>query len=361
LLDTIREYARDRFEATDESESVRRRHADHFLHVAEAANLNVGDLHPGGQRLEVAFEEQDNVRGAIAWCVRAGEIELGLLLANAFEQFWVANDPAEGVRWYERLLPSAADADPLTRAHALRSYGGSLHIAGDPPAAERVWKDSLAAFEQLNDEHGRAVLEHRLAISAMIRGDTAAAGRLVRSSHELHSHGDDPWRRDWGHAQTTGTMGALARDEGHDGEALEAFRRSAELAGEVGVRWWQAGMLGELAALSLRQRDIAAAATYAGEALALHDSLGDRPGRVFGVGVHAAIAAQRGDAERAGRLWGAIEDQHALAPLGGWERHRDDCEACLERVAGPSFDAGRAAGRQLELADAVAEARGGMP
>jgi len=152
-------------------------------------------------------------------------------------------------------------------------------------------------------------------------------------------------------------MGALVRDAGDDAQALESFRRSAELAGEVGVRWWQAGALDELAALSLRQGDIAAAETYAADALALHDSLGDRAGRVLGVGIHAAIAAQRGDAERAGRLWGAIEDQRAHAPHGGWERHRDDCRASIEQVAGPSFDAGRAAGRQLELADAVREAR----
>ena len=30
---------------------------------------------------------------------------------------------------------------------------------------------SLAIFEQLEDEHGRAVLLHRLGISAMLRGD----------------------------------------------------------------------------------------------------------------------------------------------------------------------------------------------
>ena len=361
MLDTIREYARGRLDATEERDSLRRRHADYFLHVAEAANLNSGDLHPGGQRMDVAFQEQDNIRGAIAWCVRVSEVGLGLELANAFEQFWVANDPAEGVRWYERLLHSADGVDPLTRAHALRSYGSSLHIGGDPAAAERVWTDSLAAFEQLNDQHGCAVLEHRLAISAIIRGDTAVARRLVGSSHELHSRGDDLWRRDWGHAQTTGTLGALARDAGDDAEALEAFRRSAELAEQVGSRWWQAGMLAELAALLLRQRDIAAAETYAGQALALHDSLGDRAGRVFGVGIHAAIAAERRDAERAGRLWGAIEDQRALAPLGGWERHRDDCQAYIEQIAGLCFDAGRAAGRRLELADAVREARAQPP
>ena len=359
MLDTIREYARERLDESAEREGVRRRHADYFLLVAESANLNSGDLQPGGQRLETAFEEQDNVRGAIAWCVRADEIELGLKLANAFEQFWVANDdPSEGVRWYERLLRRADGVDPLTRAHALRSFGSSLHISGDPAAAERVWRASLGVFEQLHDEHGCAVLLHRLAITAMTRGDTDAAEELVRRSHELHLRGSDPWRRDWGHAQTTGTMAALAREAGDDAQALELFGQSVELARDVGVQWWQGGMLAELAALSLRQGEVDAAERYAAEALTLHDALGDRSGRVFGVGLHAAIAAARGDAESAGRLWGAIADQRALAPLGGWERHRDDCRARIEQLAGASFAAGLAAGRDLELGDAVREALG---
>jgi hypothetical protein len=358
MLDTIREYARERLDESEESEPVRRRHADYFLGVAESANLNAGDLQPGGQRLETAVAEQDNVRGAIAWCERAGEIELGLRLANAFEQFWVANDPSEGVRWYERLLPRADAVDPLTRAHALRSFASSLHISGDPAAAERAARASLGVFEQLNDEHGCAVLHHRLSITAMTRADTGAAWELVRSSHELHSRGADPWRRKWGHAQTTGTMAALARDAGNDAQARGLFEESAELSGEVGVRWWRGGMLAELAALSLRQGDVDAAERYASEALVLHDSLGDRSGRVFGVGLHAAIAASRGDVERAGRLWGAIADQEAHAPLGGWERHRDDCRARIEQLDGDSFAAGVAAGRELELADAVREALG---
>jgi len=357
MLDTIREYARERLDESEESERVHRRHADYFLRVAESANLNAGDLQPGGQRLEIAFAEQDNVRGAIAWCIRAGEIELGLKLANAFEQFWVANeDPSEGVRWYERLLPRADGVDQLTRAHALRSFASSLHISGDLAAAERAAGASLGVFEHLNDDHGCAVLQHRLSITAMIRGDTEAAWELVRSSHELHSRGSDPWRRNWGHAQTTGTMAALARDAGDDSQAHEWFRQSAELSGEVGVGWWRGGVLAELAALSLRQGDVDAAERYAAEALALHDSLGDRSGRVFGVGLHAAIAAARGDAVRAGRLWGAIADQQAHAPLGGWERHRDDCRVRVERLEGGSFSAGVAAGCDLELADAVREA-----
>ena len=70
----------------------------------------------------------------------------------------------------------------------------------------------------------------------------------------------------------------------------------------------------------------------------------------------ACLAAERRDLESAGRLWGAIEHEAAFAPLGEWQRHRDGCEAMIFRHASPAFDRGRAAGRELELDEAVAEA-----
>jgi hypothetical protein len=173
MLDTIREYAWEQLQASPEAEAVQRSHAEFFLDVARSANLNAGDLAPGGQRLQIAFDDQDNFRSALEWTLRVGELELGLRLAAALEQFWVANDPAEGVRWFEALLrhPAAGGASVVARAHALRACGSSMHIAGDPAGAEQVLQESLALFEELGDEHGRAVILHRLSITAMIRGD----------------------------------------------------------------------------------------------------------------------------------------------------------------------------------------------
>jgi predicted ATPase len=360
MLDTIREYAWERLQESPEAEEIHRRHAEFFLEVARSANLNAGDLRPGGQRLDVAFEEQDNFRSALSWTLRSGEVELGLELASALEQFWVANDPAEGVRWFRSLLdhPAAAAASPAARAHAIRSCGSSTHIGGDPVGAEPLWEQSLTLFEELGDEHGCAVLLHRLGISAMVRGDLDRARELVESSHELHARSDDWWRRTWGHAQTTGTLGAVARDTSDDARALELLEESAELAGAAGVAWWQGGMLAELAALSLREGRCDDAERYARESLAVADDLRDRSGRVFGVGLLACVAAELGQSERAGRLWGAIEDERAFAPLGGWHRHRDERHVRIRELATPAFDAAVAGGRELELDDAVEYALG---
>jgi hypothetical protein len=130
------------------------------------------------------------------------------------------------------------------------------------------------------------------------------------------------------------------------------------LAHEFRVVWWESGLLAELASLSLNAGRVDEAEEHARKALGLADALRDRAGRVFGVGLLACIAAERGESEHAGLLWGSIEEADAVAPLGGWRGHRRECEASISRVAGPEFEQGRAAGRELTLDAAVAVALG---
>ncbi len=351
MLDTIREYADELLDTAVDADEVYRRHAEHFLAVAEDANLNAGTRRPGGQRLDIGLAEQDNFRGALAWTLKSKSIALGLEIATALEQLWTLEDPDEGIRWFERLFdrPEAELASPSLRAEALRAYGSSLGIAGHFAAAEEMWSRSLAIFEQLEDEHGQAVLLHRLGITAMWRDDLDRARELVEVSDEIHRRTGDLF----GLAQTTGTLGAIARDEGDECSALELVHESAMLAGEAGVPWWESGALAELACLSLNIGLLEAGEAHARESLAIADRLRDRPGRIFGVGILARVAAERGQHERAGLLWGAIEEEDAIAPLGGWRRHREACEARIREAAGLEFECGYAEGGALTLDEAV--------
>ena len=325
MLDTIREYAVDLLDASPEADETYRRHAEYFLAVAVDTNLNAGILRPGPQRFDLAIAERDNFRGALAWSLRSKSPALGLSIATELEQLWTLDDPNEGVRWFERLFEAAegTEVPPALRAEAVRAHGSSLGLAGQWPAAEDKFKRSLAMFEELGDERGRAVLLHRVGATAAGRGELREARRLVEASDEIHRRSGDVW----GRVQTTGSLGAIARDEGDQRRAVDLVRESALLAHEIGVPWWESGALAELAALLLDAGALDEGETRARESLELADRVRDRSGRIFGVGLLARVAAQRGQSERAGRLWGAIEDDRADAPLGGWARHRETCEA----------------------------------
>jgi hypothetical protein len=214
MLDTIREFAVAALEESTEADGVRRAHAEHFLRIAKDLNMNASSFDVRKPvRFDIAMLEQDNFRAALAWAARGGDVTVGLEIATALEQFWVLVDPREGMRWYERLFGAAGAEDaPLeVRADSMRSWGSSTDIAGLQDEAGRRYVDSLAFYEQLGDEHGRAVLLHRLSLHAMRQGDLDRARKLVGLSHEIHErHGDA-----WGLTQTIGTSGAIERDAGN--------------------------------------------------------------------------------------------------------------------------------------------------
>jgi predicted ATPase/class 3 adenylate cyclase len=357
MLDTIREYALERLDESRDGEDMRLRHAEYFLAVAESANLSSDRLPSEGQRHDIAIAAQDNMRAALAWALESGSVALGLKLATAIENFWVTHDPEEAMRWFAALLehPGARAVPPEVRAPALRAYGSAAYISGHAERAMRLWEQSLALFEQLGNVLGRAVLLHRLGISALERGELERARELTEASDELYVLSGDAW----GRALTAGALGAIARDEGDAEHAFELMAKAAAVAHEFRVLWWEGGLLAELASLSLNAGRYDEAEEQARKSLALADELRDRSGRVFGVGLLACVAAERGQIEHAGLLWGSIEEADAVAPLGGWRRYRGECEACVSGAAGPEFERGRAAGRELTLDAAVALALAG--
>jgi predicted ATPase/class 3 adenylate cyclase len=352
MLDTIREYAVEALEASPDAEDVARAHAEHFLRIAEDTNMNAGSFDfRKPRRYDVAMTEQDNLRGALAWAVRSGNLAIGLRIAAGLEQFWVLDDPAEGMRWFARLFePSGIEDVPIEiRADSMRSWGSATDIAGHMEQAGRRYQASLALYEELDDEHGRAVLLHRLGLHAMRKGDLEQAREIVGASHEIHERSGDAW----GLTQTIGTLGAIERDAENTERAHELISKSAALANEINHAWWEGGMLNELAQLDLAAGRIEEGKATAVKAMALAEEVRDRPGRVFSVGLLARAAAESGDSKRAGLLWGAIEAEDAGAPLGGWRRHRPATAERILELAGPDFEHARLEGRELTLDDAV--------
>src|SRR5205807_2437090 len=93
---------------------------------------------------EVVAEATVETLAALAWALEHDEIEFGLALATALEQFWMFGYTEEGMRWFRAFLERADDAPPLLRAPALRSFASSAHFSGDFELAERSCEESLA-------------------------------------------------------------------------------------------------------------------------------------------------------------------------------------------------------------------------
>ena len=98
-----------------------------------------------------------------------------------------------------------------------------------------------------------------------------------------------------------------------------------------------------------RSRTVAAC----GGASRRRTQIGDRQHTVYLLALLAWAAAAAADAERAGRLWGAIEAETERGPIGQWEAEREEYALHLAAVSGPAFDHGVADGRAMTLEQTV--------
>jgi hypothetical protein len=75
--------------------------------------------------------------------------------------------------------------------------------------------------------------------------------------------------------------------------------------------------------------------------LELSLGLGDRRRVVFVAAELAILAVERGDRERAGCLWGAVESEVSPAPVAEWEGHHQELESLVLRADSPEFSEAR--------------------
>jgi hypothetical protein len=181
------------------------------------------------------------------------------------------------------------------------------------------------------------------------RGETAVAWPLLEESLRTFRQLGLPR----GEAQVLGFLADKPHGEGDLARALELTLESAAVAHEIGWTWWESGQLHGAAALERKLGKLDAAEGHALRALELSLALGARRGVVFTAAELAVIAAERGDNERAGRLWGAIESEQTSTPVRQWENKREELEALVLGVDGPAFARARTEGRLLSIAEAA--------
>ena len=346
MLETIREFAGERLEASDDARRVHERHANVMLRIARSATLTEDDDTPFD--LPIALAELDDLRAALDWA-SGSQRTLALELAIALENLWTAHTPNEGVERLEALLGDAEVDPPELRARALRTYGGALAMSGRRGDAERMHEESLALYRGLGDPRGVAGLTHRLAMDAFGRGDYGRARRLAEESLGL-SRDRFPLIEIPNYA----VLGQVLVADSDIDEGTALVRRGAELARRLGWDWWLSGQLGNLAFLALDRGDLVEAERAGAEALRLEHEQGNRHWALYALTALGRVALACGDTERAGLYWGAVELEGARSRYGAWESSRIDLADGLATESSPQFVAGRERGRELDFWDVAA-------
>jgi predicted ATPase len=352
MLETIHEYAREQLEDSGDEDGVRERHAAFFAELAESAGLAADDVRP--QRHDLVLADQNNIRAALDFLVETDALEAAMRLAVALENFWVTQNPPEGIRRIGALLERVDEVPPLLAARTLRVYGSSVQMVGHPDAVD-AFERSLAAYRAAGDAQGVAIIQHRLAVAAWAQGEREEARRLAEQS--LAGHRECGFVK--GELQPLGLLGHLEWEDGRPDRALELTQESVRLAHEIGFRWWEAGNLGTLAQYALKLGRFADGDRWAREALSVAWAIGDRMRTYLALARIATAAAAVGRWARAGRIWGATEAEAERERVPWWP----EAEADLVEVVGEfgdGFEEAREAGRALPFERVVEDVLAGV-
>jgi predicted ATPase/class 3 adenylate cyclase len=253
LLETIRQYARERLVDAGEAEDTYRRHRDWYLALVERAKPDFFRGPAPVAWLDEFEREHDNLRLALEWSSAESEGRgSGLRLAAGLWRYWeMRGYLVEGRQWLERTLAATDGEVSVLRANALTGAGILAHIQGDAETAIRYHEQSLGQQRQLGNQNAIAYALHNLA-------NIAAEQRDYERARTLYE------------------------------EALDSARQMGDQRGAA------LGMI-SLADVMSRQGDYAAAAALFDQAVAFFDEMKDRWGTAFALDNHGLAVARSGD------------------------------------------------------------------
>jgi predicted ATPase/DNA-binding SARP family transcriptional activator len=324
MLETIREYARERLLARDDAGEVRRRHGEHYLDFAVATATAAWKQPRLYDRLE---DERDNVRAMLEWAVAEGGRGQALLMIKYLYQYWVVRGHiAEGTRWAERLLSVEGHGEARDEAFAHQGAGELARSAGDLRRAVEL-KEAGLEHARGTDPSLQANVARDLVFPLLALGDARRAEQLANEALELRTS----------LGTTSGIAHALvgvAAVHWHHGRRHAAI----ELLEEALARWQEAddllqvsGTEEELANCLRQIGDLERAEVRLRSALTTSIRLGDVSNSLWCLRGFGSLAADEGSPERAARMWGALE---ALSRQTGFSfaEHPSDYQEKVDQV-----------------------------
>jgi len=395
MLETIRDYAREKLVHRGESDSTASRHCAHYFVKAKVAKDGMKGPEQAEwiQRIET---DLDNIRSAAALALD-GRVDpfIAVKMANAMQTFWVLRGYATEGRELVRAalaLPAIQESD-LAKAWALyvgaalaesqsnhaeakemletclmlrRRLGNSVEIAAtlstlslarlqtdDAAGATESELEALQMFRALRDRRGEAIgLLHLGQISAFLADGAQACSYFEQC---LAIAREIKFQELEGACELL--LGEVAFDNDDWTQAVLWIKRSLTICREAADKRGEASALYWLGKCDLRRGDITTARARLGDALRAFRSFEMWDELVGNLEDFAELASLEGTLEIAVRLSAATNKARArlrlVKSLHTEERWQAHIVKLRQAINGPAFDANWQEGCAWEIDDAI--------
>ena len=357
LLETVRQYGREKLDESGEEAEVGRRHAGFFVGFAEEAERELRG--PDQARWLTRVEtEHDNIRAALSWSLgERGDADSGVRLAAALWAFWSTRGYlSEGRRRLESAISRSGPAASLARAKALNGAGWLAAYQDEYGAAKALIEESLVLNRELEDKEGIAASLANLCGVAMLgQRDDIPMAALLEEAIPLRPELED--RR---------TVGNLFLLEGKVEFARGDLERAVALSEEGLAQYREAGdargiarCLIEIGFVTLTQGDYERATTLLQECLCLARELDHKLYIQYCLTMLGGVAASQGRPVLAARLWGIAEvmsetyDTRFTRVSHALIDYEDRLAAARSQLDEAAWEAAWAEGRAMTLEQAV--------
>lgn len=279
MLETIREYAMERLAESEEVETLRRRHATHYVALAEEMHRESR----GNGQLESMRRndaESANTAEALAWLYDAGAagdreaVDLGLRLCGELWMYWhVRGLHIKAHEWSRRFLDLAdTGAEPRARTRALITAAVASMTLGNPARALEEISEAEAHGANVPDGTS-ATVQVVSGVAQLIAGDPAAARPFLV---EAVRRGRETEQR-WELGLALSFLGIVETALGNPDAARAHFDEGLAIQRAIDDYEGLGSTLGGLAALEAAAGRHEAARTLYREAFDAYHAIGDRP------------------------------------------------------------------------------------
>lgn len=355
MLETIRQYAHERFAASANARAVRDRHLHWFLALVERAEPEIYGPHQR-EWLAQLESERTNIRAAFDWAIDTQDADAALRIAAALARpGFIHGQFSQVGEFLDRAL---AQTTSLTRAR-LKAQTRRADLAwhqGDVHLAIALAEDALHHARELGDMNLIGETLFSLGIGFDAAGDAKRAVEAWEEALQVSRRVGDRGLE----VRCLMNLARAARRRGHYARAQRLASESLHLARGLGDRWLISMVSRVLAMVHLAQGKPAEALTLLVEGLLAARDLGDKSVVGYTLASLAESAWTAGQATEAATLLGAAEAMRRTLGLEAAPsqpayaaRYRRLLRGVRETLGKDAFDQARARGAAQSLDEVV--------